>query len=100
LCEVVETLEHDQVYVNQNPKCEPQLGRRGLYEGVTGGSELAGYELALLWVLNLSDGRHSLLDIAVRASMPFDTVRKAAAALEGTGLVRPVPARLTGSLGT
>ena len=34
--------------------------------------------MALLWVLNLSDGRHSLLDIAERAEMPFTAVRAAA----------------------
>jgi aminopeptidase-like protein/glycosyltransferase involved in cell wall biosynthesis len=88
LREVVEILEHDQIYVNQNPHCEPQLGRRGLYEGVTGRSELPGYELALLWVLNLSDGQHSLLDIASRADMPFTLLRQASTALERSGLLQ------------
>jgi aminopeptidase-like protein len=32
---------------------------------------------ALLWVLNLSDGRHSLLDIAERAGLGFQPVRQA-----------------------
>ncbi len=27
-------LERNVVYLNQNPKCEPQLGKRGLYEGM------------------------------------------------------------------
>ena len=31
-------------------------------------------ELALLWVLNLSDGAYSLLDIAERAGCRFDTM--------------------------
>ena len=87
---VVEILEHDAVYENLNPKCEPQLGRRGLFGGVTGRAQLPGYELALLWVLNLSDGRHSLLDIAERADMPFATVRRAAEDLVRAELLRPV----------
>ena len=87
LRQVVEILEHDRVYRNQNPKGEPQLGRRGLYEGVAGRTELPGYELALLWVLNLSDGRHSLLDIAERAAMPFSLVRAGADALLGASLL-------------
>jgi len=37
--------------------------------------------LALLWVLNLSDGSHSLLDIAERAGLPFPVIRRAANAL-------------------
>jgi aminopeptidase-like protein len=38
-------------------------------------------ELALLWVLNLSDGRHNLLDIATRAGIPFAQVSRAARVL-------------------
>jgi len=87
---VVEILEHDGVYENLNPKCEPQLGRRGLYGGVTGRAQLPGYELALLWVLNFSDGQHSLLDIAERADIPFATVRRAAEDLVRAELLRPV----------
>jgi aminopeptidase-like protein len=81
-------LEHDQRYVNQNPKCEPQLGKRGLYTLVGGGQGAGISEMALLWVLNLSDGEHSLLDIAERAAMPFDTVLAAASALQQHGLLR------------
>jgi aminopeptidase-like protein len=38
-------------------------------------------------VLNLSDGRHSLLDIAERADAPFAAVRTAADALLEHGLL-------------
>lgn len=84
---IVEILEQDQAYLNLNPKCEPQLGRRGLYRA-TGGRDLPGFEMALLWVLNLSDGRHTLLEIAQRAGLPFRVVLGAANALEGVGLLR------------
>jgi aminopeptidase-like protein len=79
--EVLELLEGNRTYMNQNPKCEPQLGRRGLYRMVAGQQGKQTQELALLWVLNLSDGRHSLLDIAQRAGLPFDAVRQSAEAL-------------------
>ena len=82
-------LERNAVYLNQNPKCEPQLGKRGLYEGMDGQAQLPHHEYALLWVLNLSDGRHSLLDIAERADMSFDTIYRAAQALLAHGLLRP-----------
>jgi aminopeptidase-like protein len=84
---IVEILEHDSSYLNLNPKGEPQLGRRGLY-GNSGGDSPAGFDLALLWVLNFSDGRHSLLDIAERAALPFTTIRGAADALRDAGLLR------------
>jgi aminopeptidase-like protein len=84
---IVEILEHDHTYVNLSPKCEPQLGRRGLY-GNTGGTSPKDFEMCLLWVLNMSDGRHSLLDVAERAAMPFATVRRAADALLHASLIR------------
>jgi aminopeptidase-like protein len=87
---VFDILEHDEHYQNLNPKCEPQLGRRGLYSGVTGRSTLPGYELALLWVLNYSDGEHSLLKIAERANMPFAAIRTAATNLRAAGLLEIV----------
>ncbi len=83
---IVEILEHDRTYVNLNPMCEPQLGRRGLYRN-TGGTSPREFEMALLWVLSMSDGRNSLLDIAERAAMPFSTIRRAADALQTASLV-------------
>lgn len=77
---ILDVLEHNRAYRNLNAKCEPQLGRRGLYRSV-GGPAGNDAELALLWVLNLSDGRHSLLDIADRAGLPFERIQKAADAL-------------------
>lgn len=73
-------LEHDGVGLNQNPKCEPQLGRRGLYSGIGPAA------MALLWTLNFSDGRHSLLDIAETSGLPFADIREAADVLTNAGL--------------
>lgn len=86
---VFAVLENNRSYRNLNPWGEPQLGRRGLYQGIAGENELPGYELALLWVLNLSDGSHSLLDVAERAGMPFSVVRRAAEALQEAELLAP-----------
>src|SRR5580692_10983790 len=63
---ILNVLEENRRYCNQNPYCEPQLGRRGLYGSTGGGRSLAEEIHARLWVLNLSDGTHSLLDIAER----------------------------------
>jgi aminopeptidase-like protein len=80
-------LEGDRVYVNQNPKCEPRLGKRGLYRGMGGEKDGGINEMALLWILNLADGSHSLLDIADRAKVPFAVIRRAADALVDCGLL-------------
>lgn len=75
---VVHLLENNKRFVNQNPHCEPQLGRRGIYRQMGGKMESKQTELAMLWVLNLSDGRHSLLDIAERAGIRFELILEAA----------------------
>ena len=85
--QIFELLEGNRVYVSQNPRCEPQLGRRGLYRAVAGQQENQFRELALLWVLNMSDGRHALLDIADRANLPFGQIQSAAEALIEAGLL-------------
>ena len=89
---IVGVIEGDCGYRSRNPKGEPQLGRRGLYAAM-GGQRSAGYDqMALLWVLNLADGRHSLLDVAERAGMSFATIRAAADALVGAELLEPISA--------
>ncbi len=84
---VFDLLEHNRAYLNQRPKGEPQLGRRGLYSAHGNDSESKQRELALLWVLNLSDGEHSLLDIAERSGLPFAAIKEAAGALAATELL-------------
>ena len=87
---IVAVIEGNAVYRSRNPKGEPQLGRRGLY-GALGGQRAASYDqMALLWVLNLADGRHSLLDVAERAAIPFATIRAAADALVSAELLDPI----------
>ena len=43
--------------------------------------------MAFLWVLNLADGRHTLLDVAERAGLPFAVVAEAARLLRSNGLL-------------
>ena len=92
---VFDVLEGNETYMNTNPKGEPQLGRRGLYEAIGGRTEERVNETALLWVLNLSDGRHSLLDIAERSGLPFATIRRAATLLQDRGLLVSQPGAQT-----
>jgi len=88
LLQIVEAFECNRTYRNLQPRGEPQLGRRGLY-GAIGATDRPARELAMLWVLNQSDGRHSLLDIAVRAGLPIPAVAAAARLLEQHQLLAP-----------
>jgi aminopeptidase-like protein len=85
ICAALNIVENDCRPRNTMPMCEPQLGRRGLYSAV--GGEGPGNSLALLWVLNLSDGTNSLLDMAERANMPFAVIAAAANRLRQSGLL-------------
>ena len=83
---IIDVLENNWRYRNLNPYCEPQLGRRGLYRS-TGGDGIDAEINARLWVLNLSDGNHSLLDIAERSKLPFVQISDAAELLYTAGLL-------------
>lgn len=87
---IVAVIEGDGVYCNRNPKGEPQLGRRGLYATTGGQREASHDQMTVLWVLNLADGHHSLLDIAERAGLPFARIRAAADTLIRAELLGPV----------
>lgn len=85
---VTDVLEHNKRYLNLNPKCEPRLGKRGLYRNVGAETKGASDEMALLWVLNLSDGQHSLFDIAEKSKLNFGKIKTAAMALEQAKLLK------------
>jgi aminopeptidase-like protein len=87
IAETIDIVENDAVYRNLVPKCEPQLGKRGLYGAIGGDKNAAAANMAMLWILNLSDGEHSLLDIAERADLPFAVVRRTAEKLRAHGLL-------------
>jgi aminopeptidase-like protein len=86
--EILWVLERNRCYVNLSPYGEPQLGNRGLYDSLGGRSDTKQAQLAMLWVLNLSDGEHSLVQIAERAGLPFEVISVAADALRRAGLLK------------
>jgi aminopeptidase-like protein len=90
---VLETLEANRYYMSTNPRGEPNLGKRGLYRATGGFAHGGDTELALLWLLNLSDGQHSLLDIAARSGRSVDSLRKGAELLQSHGLLSQLPKR-------
>ncbi len=92
-------LEANTCYENLNPHCEPQLGRRGLYRAMGGHHNPGDAEMAMLWVLNLADGKHDLLAMAERSGLPAQTLHFAATTLIEHGLLAERPRTATGGRG-
>lgn len=90
---VLSTLERNRTYKNLAPYGEPQLGKRGLYSAIGGVRPSRSQQEALMWVLNFSDGKHSLLDIAERSEMDFDSIHAAAETLRVHKLLKSLDER-------
>lgn len=86
LAEILGVVDRNRVRRNLEPYGEPQLGRRGLY-GAIGGIDVPDVHLAMLWVLNQSDGTNDLLAIAERSGLDFAAIDAAATVLEDVGLL-------------
>jgi aminopeptidase-like protein len=84
---VILVLEGNSRYLSLNPKCEPQMGKRGLYDKVGGQGDSKMRQLSLLWVLNLSDGAHTLLEISDRSNLSFELIKDVANTLVHHGLL-------------
>ena len=89
---VASLIDRDVVYENLAPFGEPQLGRRGLYGRLasSGETEAESARMAMLWLLNQSDGDTSLLSVAERSGIDTRTLDAVARLLVEQGLLRPV----------
>jgi aminopeptidase-like protein len=74
---ILQMLEVNRRYLNVNPKCEPQLGKRGLYNNVGGDHSGKDVQMAMLWLLNLSDGSHTVLDICEKSGLDYGVMEVA-----------------------
>lgn len=88
LFKVISVIERNKKWINTSPKGEPQLGKRGLYNSIGGQIQQKDYQMALLWILNLSDGNHSMLDIAKKSGIDFEILTQATNKLLKAGLLR------------
>jgi len=83
-------LENNKKYLNLNPKCEPQLGKRGLYRQIGGQKITQDSERAMFWMLNFSDGSHDVLDIAEKSELEFEILVESAKKLEENNLLKMI----------
>ncbi len=91
ILDMIHLIETNKTYLNLNPKCEPQLGKRGLFKKIGGQGNTKDFQMAILWVLNLSDGDNSLLDISVKSGIDFKMIKTAADALAKVDLLKEKP---------
>lgn len=88
---VIDVLETDGVYKSLNLKCEPQLGKRGLYRAISGQqSGVSIDEAGIYWVMSYCDGKHSLLDIAKLSGLEFKKIKDSADALVLANLLEKI----------
>jgi aminopeptidase-like protein len=80
---VIAMLEDNRKYLATVLHGEPQLGRRGLYD--------QAQEFGLFWLLNFSDGEHSVLDIAEKSGVPFQRLAAGVRMLKGVDLLKDAP---------
>jgi aminopeptidase-like protein len=80
--------KNDQVFLNLNPKCEPKLDKTGIYRKI--GGEKYNDALTILWVLNYSDGKHSLRHIALRSGIDFKQIKQTAKLLHEKKLLKRI----------
>ena len=86
--QIIDILENEYKTVNLAPHGEPNLGKRGLYGAIGGDKKAYDANLPVFWMLNQSDGQHSLLDIALRAKLPYERIHDAAKVLSENELLR------------
>jgi aminopeptidase-like protein len=70
--------------------CEPQLGKRDLYSNVGGDPDNHVLLKKMLWILNLSDGEHDLIDISKKSGYPAIELVREVLKLESNGLIERV----------
>jgi aminopeptidase-like protein len=85
---IIEVIETNWLPVSTSPFCEPQLGKRGLYDAMGGDNQRVERQMAMLWILNLADGKHSLLDMAEKSGNRYSLIREISNLLVNNGLLR------------
>ena len=81
---------NELIFQNLYPKCEPNLGKRGLYDMIGANKNELNNKISIFWVLNLSDGKNSLMDISTRSKIKFSDIELAAKHLLKANLIKSI----------
>tara|TARA_Y100001958_G_C21243383_1_gene572160 strand:+ start:752 stop:2104 length:1353 start_codon:yes stop_codon:yes gene_type:complete len=98
----IDKLEKNNTYISLNPKCEPMLGKRDLYPKIGGQlKQSAGDQdknffdwdtrlKAINWLMYYSNGKKSLIDIALITNIDFEVLYDNAEILTDKKLLRRI----------
>ena len=81
---------NELIFQNLYPKCEPNLGKRGLYDMIGANKNELNNKISIFWVLILSDGKNSLMDISTRSKIKFSDIELAAKHLLKANLIKSI----------
>ena len=81
-------IDGGDIFINLNPKCEPNLEKRGLFNKVVHLD--SGTALSINWVLNLSDGRNSLSDISRISGIEYNLIKETSELLLKHNLLKKI----------
>jgi len=92
---VFNALESNKRYMRDQPYCEPMLAKYNLHDTVgyidsNDNKDAITRTVILKWLLNYSDGEHSLLDIANKIDISIDQLSVVAGQLEEKGIIYSV----------
>jgi len=87
---VIKTFEGNKKFINKFPYGEVQLGKRGLYPTLGRGNDKTQMVDAYIWILNYSDGKNDLLQIAELSNIPMNILIEASNILEKEGLINKI----------
>ncbi len=85
---LVKALESNNVWENTVKYCVPQLSPRGLYPSVSRNEPMGMKIDAMLWLLNLADGQHDLLETADKSGHKMEYLASIAEELSAAGLIK------------
>ena len=86
--DITRSIEYNKTYINLNPKCEPFLQNKGLYDSIGGPKSMPVNTNAILWILNQSDGENDLISISNKSNIPVHILHDASLRLIKSGLIK------------
>lgn len=87
---IISVMERNNYFINKNPYCEPQLGKRGLYPTVGSVKDTGMIVDAYMWILSYADGKNDLLSISEKSGIDFERLFEASNKLIENDLIEIV----------
>jgi aminopeptidase-like protein len=88
--EIINVIEKNKTYISINPKCEPFLQNKGLYDSTGGPKAVPINTNALLWILNQADGENNLISISNKSEVPVLVLNEVSTRLLNAGLIKEI----------